>query len=166
VLADVGLNFPDYRTSERAFQLFTQVAGRAGRSQLGGDVVLQTFQPEHTAIQFAAQHDFKGFYQHELEMRRRLRYPPFVQMVRFEVREQSNEKARQRAQALASRLKVLLSQAADKSLTISEPLPPYFAKRSGYYRWQIVLKGGRPEAILKGQDFDDISVEVDPPSLL
>jgi len=166
VLADVGLNFPDYRTNERAFQLFTQVAGRAGRSQLGGDVVLQTFQPEHYAIQFAAQHDFKRFFQYELEQRRRLRYPPFVQIVRFEIRDQNNEKARQRAQALAGRLKVLISNAADKSLTVSEPLPPYFAKRSGYYRWQIVLKGSQPETMLKGQDFDDISVEVDPPSLL
>ncbi len=166
VLADSGLNFPDYRTAERAFQLYTQVAGRAGRSSLGGKVILQTFQPEHYAIQHAAQHDFTGFYQHELEQRRRLNYPPFTHLVRLEARARDNESAHKQAQGLADRLKALIQQSADKTLSITEPLPSYFARKAGMYRWQIILKGGNPDKVLRGLDLSGFVVEVDPPSLL
>ena len=166
VLADAGLNFPDYRTSERAFQLLTQVAGRAGRSALGGHVILQTFQPENYAIRFAAQHDFAGFYRHELAERRRLNYPPFTRMVRLELRDTDNRAAHVRAQGLAGRLQAAILQSGDRTLALSGPLPPYFARRGGYYRWQIILKGSQPGKILRDFDLTDIIVEVDPPSLL
>lgn len=166
VLADVGLNFPDYRTSERAFQLLTQVAGRAGRGALGGRVIIQTFQPENYAIQYAAGHDFAGFYQHELAERRRLNDPPFVRMVRFEERDTDSQTALRKAQGLAGRLHNAVRQSSDKTLSLNGPLPPYFAKRGGYYRQQIILKGSRPEQILKDFDLTDVIVEVDPPSLL
>ena len=166
VLADVGLNFPDYRTAERAFQLLTQVAGRAGRSALGGRVLVQTFQPEHYAIRFAAQHDFIGFYAYELEQRRRLSYPPFVRMLRFEARERDNDIAREKAQGLALRLRALMQRSDDRTLNLTGPLPPYFARQNGLYRWQLILKGMRPETLLQGQDFSGFIVEVDPPSLL
>ncbi len=166
VLADVGLNFPDYRTSERAFQLLTQVAGRAGRGALGGRVVIQTFQPENYAIQYAAGHDFAGFYQRELAERRRLNDPPFVRLVRFEVRDTDNQAVLRKAQGLAGRLQNALRQSANKTLSLTGPLPPYFARRNGFYRQQIILKGSRPEQILKDFDLTDIIVEVDSPSLL
>ncbi len=166
VLADVGLNFPDYRTTERAFHLLTQVAGRAGRSALGGHVLVQTFQPEHEAIRFAAHHDFAGFYANELEQRRRLNYPPFVRMLRFEARERDSEAACQKAGGLAKRLRALMQQSADRSLSLTGPLPPYFARQNGLYRWQLILKGMRPETLLRDQDFTGFIVEVDPPSLL
>lgn len=166
VLADVGLNFPDYRTAERTFQLLTQVAGRAGRSALGGCVVIQTFNPDHYAIQHASRHDFSGFYLQELEHRQRLRYPPFVEMVRFEARELKNDEAQRKAQGLAYRLQNLVERCGDKSLTVSGPLPPYFARRSGYYRWQIILKGNRLQKVLAGENFAEFRVGVDPPDLL
>lgn len=166
VLADVGLNFPDYRTSEQAFQLFTQVAGRAGRSALGGQVIIQTFQPGHYAIECAAKHDFSAFYQLELEQRRNLRYPPFAKLVCFEARDKDSRVAQNKAQGLADRLKSLIRRSGDQSLSINGPIPPYFSKRSGLYRWQIILKGTQPENVLKGQDFSDFIVEIDPPSLL
>ncbi|MDK2982194.1 MAG: hypothetical protein PWQ55_2541 [Chloroflexota bacterium] len=166
VLADVGLNFPDYRTAERAFQLLTQVAGRAGRSALGGRVLVQTFQPENDAIRFAAQHDFAGFYAYELEQRRRLGYPPFVRMVRLEARDRDNDAAHAQAQGLAQRLRALMQRSPDRTLSLSGPLPPYFARQNGQYRWQLILKGGRPESLLQGQDLSGFIVEVDPPSLL
>lgn len=166
VLADAGLNFPDYRTAERAFQLLTQVAGRAGRSGLGGRVIFQTFQPENYAIRFAAQHDFAGFYQHELAERRRLNYPPFTRMVRFELRDADNRAALDRAQGLAGRLQAAIHQSGDRTLALSGPLPPYFARRGGYYRWQIILKGSQPGKILRDFDLTNVIVEVDPPSLL
>ena len=75
ILADIGLNLPDYRAPERIFQVLTQVAGRAGRSGSSGNVVLQTYQPDHYAIQSASQHDFEGFYRQEIEHRRHLIYP-------------------------------------------------------------------------------------------
>jgi primosomal protein N' (replication factor Y) len=166
VLADIGLNFPDFRTAERTFQLLTQVAGRAGRSALGGKVIIQTFQPENYAIECAARHDFAGFYRLELVERRKLGYPPFTHMLRFESRDKDNELAREKAQGLANRLKALIHQSDDRSLSLNGPLPPYFARRNGLYRWQIILKGSRPEEILKNQDFSDFIVEIDPPSLL
>ncbi|HUV15523.1 MAG TPA: primosomal protein N', partial [Pelolinea sp.] len=166
VLADVGLNFPDFRTAERTFQLLTQVAGRAGRSALGGRVVLQTFQPEHYAIRYAAAHDFKGFYEKESDYRRELRYPPFTRMVRFETRELKNDAAHQSAQILHQRLNRLMTSSGDRSLELIGPVPPYFARRGGYYRWQVILKGSDPLQLIRGEDFSGIRVEVDPPSLL
>ena len=80
VLADVGLYLPDPFAAERVFQVLTQVAGRAGRSSRGGRVVLQTFSPEHYAIQAAARHDVNGFYKEELAQRKRLGYPPYSQI--------------------------------------------------------------------------------------
>ena len=166
VLADVGMNFPDYRTSERTFQLLTQVAGRAGRSALGGRVVLQTYQPEHYAIQRAAGHDFAGFYSDELAYRRELRYPPFVRMVRFEIRDTDSGKAHQAALELFDHLERLVNASKDKTLELSGPVPPYFAKRSGMFRWQVILKGTDPAKLLEGEIFDGVRVEVDPPTLL
>ncbi len=166
VLADAGLNFPDYSTGERAFQLLTQVAGRAGRSELGGRVLLQTFQPDHYAIRHAARHDFSGFYAQELDYRRQLNYPPFMRMIRFEVRHTDRLQARQKADELHSRLKRLVEASPDRSNILLGPVPPYFSRRAGVYRWQIILKGTRPAELLKKLDWRDVRVEVDPPSLL
>ncbi len=166
VLADVGMNFPDYRTAERTFQLLTQVAGRAGRSALGGRVVLQTYQPEHYAIQRAAGHDFAGFYSDELTYRRELRYPPFVKMIRFEIRDTDSAKAHQTALEVFAHLERLINASKDKTLELSGPVPPYFAKRSGSFRWQVLLKGTDPAKLLGGEVFNGVHVEVDPPSLL
>ena len=166
IMADVGLNFPDYRAGERAFQLLTQVAGRAGRSALGGKVILQTFQPDHYAIQFASQHDFKGFYIAELGYRRELQYPPFTKLIRFETRDLDHQKAKQRAVNLASDLSEQIKGSADKTLQIIGPSPPYFGKRSGYYRWQVILKGNQPELIIPRIDLSDWRVNVNPPNLL
>ena len=166
ILADAGLNFPDYRTAERAFQLLTQVAGRAGRSALGGQVIVQTFQPEHYAIRHAARHDFQGFYEEEINHRRELRYPPFARLVRFETRALKNDEAKDAAQAVYMKLKRLIESSADKSTEVNPPLPPYFARRAGYYRWQVILKGSDPLKLIRDKDFGDARVEVDPPSLL
>ncbi len=166
IMADVGLNFPDYRAGERAFQLLTQVAGRAGRSRLGGQVILQTFQPEHYAIQHAARHDFLGFYRAELAHRRDLQYPPFSRIIRFETRDLNHKKAEARAMDLASHLSELILNSADRTLQMVGPAPPYFGRRSGYYRWQIILKGNRPELLVKQLKLEGWRIDVDPPSLL
>lgn len=166
VLADVGLSLPDYRTGERLFQVLTQVAGRAGRSPLGGEVILQTFQPENYVIQAAARHDYVNFYRKELENYRRLNYPPFVQVARLEYRHHNNAKAEQTALQLAARLQTWLDEEGRRATQLTGPTPCFFSRVAGQYRWQIVLKGADPAAVLRGRAMDDWRIEINPPSLL
>ena len=166
VLADVGLALPDPFAAERSFSLLTQVAGRAGRSALGGRVVLQTFQPEHYAIQAASRHDYAGFYARELDERRKLGYPPFSRLVRLEYRAFDPAKAEAEARAMAARLsKDILTEARVQTDLIG-PVPCFFAKMGGWYRWQVVLRGPDPAALLRGKALANWRVEVDPVSLL
>ena len=166
VLADVGLNLPDPFTAERTFSLLTQVAGRAGRSILGGRVVLQTFQPEHYAIQSASRHDYAGFYAHELDERRKLGYPPFSRLVRLEYRAFDPVKAESEARALAERLSTEIVKEAWLQTNLIGPVPCFFAKSGGWYRWQIVLRGPDPAGLLRGKTLPGWRLEVDPVSLL
>src|SRR6266498_3181430 len=170
VLADVGLFLPDPFAGERVFQVLTQVAGRAGRSERGGKVVLQTFDPANQVIQSAARHDTNGFYQYELEQRKRLGYPPFSRLVRLEYRHQDAVTAGSEARKLAGKLGELLVSGNWKQITMIGPVPSFFAKIGGYYRWQIILRGPDPVSILKdesiGRRLVDWRVEVDPISLL
>ncbi|HUF00032.1 MAG TPA: primosomal protein N' [Anaerolineales bacterium] len=170
VLADVGLYLPDPFAGERVFQVLTQVAGRAGRSERGGKVVLQTFDPANQVIQSAAGHNVNGFYQYELEQRRRLGYPPFSSLVRLEFRHQDASTAHSEAQKLASKLGELLVRGAWKQTTMIGPVPSFFAKLGGYYRWQIILRGPDPVSVLREDQFArwlmDWRVEANPISLL
>ena len=166
VLADVGLNLPDPFSSERVFQVLTQVAGRAGRSTLGGRVILQTFQPEHPVVRTASEHDYAGFYEQELAGRRKLGYPPFGRLVRMEYRHRENEQAEAEAGKTASRLKSRIEAGGHTQTALVGPIPCFFSRLRGEYRWQIVLRGPNPVEILQGQRFDGWRVEVDPTSLL
>ena len=165
-LADVGLYLPDPFAGERVFQVLTQVAGRAGRSERGGQVVLQTFDPANQIIQSAARHDVNGFYQYELEQRKRLGYPPFARLVRLEYRHYDAAKAEQEARTLALKLGKLMSTENWKLITIIGPVPCFFAKVGGYYRWQIVLRGSDPKELLRDLKLDGWRIEVEPVSLL
>jgi primosomal protein N' (replication factor Y) len=166
VLADVGLFLPDPFASERVFQVLTQVAGRAGRSELGGRVVLQTFAPEHYVIQLASQHDVKGFYKYELGQRKRLGYPPFSRWVRLEYRSSNPLKAEEEAKKVSSKIQELIEKENWKSIATIGPAPCFFAKVGGDYRWQIVLRGDDPVSFLRGRVPSGWRVEVDPVSLL
>ena len=103
VMADVGLFLPDPFAAERVFQLLTQVAGRAGRSSRGGRVVLQTFAPDHYAIQAASRHDVNGFHELELAQRRRLGFPPYTRLLRLEYRHADPLKAEEQARCPGAR---------------------------------------------------------------
>jgi primosomal protein N' (replication factor Y) len=166
VLADVGLNLPDPFAAERAFQVLTQVAGRAGRSSRGGRVVLQTFQPEHYAIQAAAGHDYAAFYEREIAYRRELGYPPFGRLLRLEFRDKDNAEAEKAALALAERLTADIKAEKRIQTDLIGPVPCFFAKVNGVYRWQIILRGPQPVSLLKGKLPVNWRVEVDPISLL
>lgn len=167
VLADVGLNFPDFRASERTFQLLTQVAGRAGRSPLGGGVVLQTFQPDAPAIQFASKHDVEGFTAYELKQRRRLGYPPFSRLVRMEYRHLKAASAAAAAENMGRQAQQWIAEGRHGETEIIGPVPCFFERVDGYYRWQVILRGPNPAAILRGRVFEKgWDVEVDPVNLL
>jgi primosomal protein N' (replication factor Y) len=165
VLADVGLNLPDPFASERTFQLLTQVAGRAGRSARGGQVILQTFAPEHYVIQSAAKHDVDGFQKLEAEYRRQLGYPPFGRVTRLEYRHRDASKAESESQRV---LKIIQEKliTEHRSPTTVSAVPCFFAKVDGVYRWQVILRGPDPASLLRGLRLDDWRVEVEPISLL
>jgi primosomal protein N' (replication factor Y) len=166
VLADVGLNLPDPFANEKVFQTLTQVAGRAGRSSRGGRVIMQTFDPEHYALQFAANHDVDGFYERELDYRRRLGYPPFARLLRMEVREADPDKAEEEAHKLADRLKVRLEAGGFHQTEMIGPVPCFFAKENGEYRWQIVLRGPDPASVIRDLRITNWRIEVEPLDLL
>ena len=170
VLADVGLYLPDPFAGERVFQVLTQVAGRAGRRERGGQVILQTFDPGNQVIQSAARHDVHGFYQYELEQRQRLGYPPLARLVRLEFRHRDASTARSEAQKLGGKLGELLLAGNWKQTTMIGPVPSFFARLGGMHRWQIILRGPDPLAALREDSLKrwltDWRVEVDPISLL
>lgn len=166
VLADVGLNFPDFRAGERTFQLLTQVAGRASRSSLGGRAVFQTFQPEHYAIQFASRHDVQGFHNHEIDYRRKMGYPPYSRLVRLEYRHLNADAAEEAARKMAGLLEKWIKEGNHTSTEMIGPAPCYFEKVNGLYRWQILLKGPQPANILRDKNLADWRVEVDPLNML
>lgn len=166
ILADVGLNMPDYRSAERTFQVLTQVSGRAGRSPLGGSVILQTFQPENYVIQTAAQHDYLSFFNAEIANRKKFSYPPYSNLVKLEFRDQNNEVAETTSLQMAESIRNWIAQEGRRATRIIGPAPCFFSKVKGYYRWQIVVAGPDPVSLLRGRQLGKWKVSVNPPNLL
>ena len=133
--ADLSLNFPDIRAAERTFQLLTQVAGRSGRGDQPGRVIIQAYEPHHFSILCAQKHDYLGFYRQEISFRRNLGYPPFQQLTRILVSGPKGE-TEQLAREL---LTYLLGQGLAKE-NIYGPAPAAIGRIQGRYRWQLVLK--------------------------
>ncbi|MBW2038643.1 MAG: primosomal protein N' [Deltaproteobacteria bacterium] len=142
ISADVTLNLPDLRAAERGFQLLSQAAGRAGRGRRPGKVIIQTFLPDNYAIQRAKGHDFWGFYQEEMALRKALRYPPFTRMVNIRVSSRDPQDAEVGIQKLAKKGAILLKAHPGK-VQILGPSPAPLAQIKGRYRWQLILKGER-----------------------
>ena len=166
-MADVSLGLPDYRTGERAFQLLAQVAGRAGRGLLGGRVIIQTYKPEHYAIQAAADHDFAGFYVDEIRFRTQLTLPPFRRLAKLVFVDPVNARGQQAAEKLAKGLRLHIREKALGSTEILGPTPPFFNRIDGRYRWQIIVRTPDPVRLLA--DFPiprGWLVDIDPVSTL
>lgn len=134
--ADTALNLPDFRASERTFQLLTQVSGRAGRGAKAGEVVIQTFNPEHYTIQLAKEHDYEKFYQMEMRMRHQTDYPPYYFTVKVTVSHQEEIKAAQKAFQLAEQLKGSLSP---QSIVLG-PSPAAIMRIKNRYYYQMIIK--------------------------
>jgi len=124
VSADTALAVPDFRAAERTFQLIVQVAGRAGRGETAGDVVVQTLHPQEPAIQRAIQHDYDGFAAYELPLRRQVHLPPYSRIVRFVLRHTRPEKAQESAERLAERLRTIFGAGAGGGTNAGKPGGP------------------------------------------
>jgi primosomal protein N' (replication factor Y) len=166
VLADLGLNLPDFRAAERSFQVLTQVSGRAGRSLRGGSVILQTYNPENFVIQAAAKHDFSSFYTKELALRRAMHYPPYSRLVRLEYRHTNNQRAQAEAHTLAELIRLEMEARKMSQSDVIGPFPCFIPRLYGRYRWQLVMRGPAPASILDSLPLQNWVVEIDPPNLL
>jgi primosomal protein N' (replication factor Y) len=142
VAADMGLGMPDFRAAERTFQLLTQVAGRAGRGSLPGIVLVQTINPEHYAVRYAAAQDYQGFYEKELNFRRMMHYPPFAAMANVLVRSEKKEMAMR----MSTELGYLLNPPPEK-LRVMGPAEAPVPRLKNEYRYQFLIKAASRKAL-------------------
>ncbi|HHT9109816.1 MAG TPA: replication restart helicase PriA [Candidatus Brocadiaceae bacterium] len=146
ISADTILNLPDFRASERTFQLISQVAGRTGRGSKGGRVVVQSFNPRHYSITYAASHDYEGFAKKELEYRKQLNYPPYGKLARIVFRSAQEDKAKEKAFLVAEKLKDMV-KSNGKQLDILGPSPAPLTKINDQFRWHLLLKSIEEKSI-------------------
>lgn len=166
VNADTGVHLPDFRSGERTFSLLTQVAGRAGRRGPGSRVIVQSYTPEHYAIQAAARHDYDGFFAEEIDFRRQHRYPPFVRLARFLYRHRDDATCARAADELA---RALARHARQRGVAMDllGPAPAFAARVRGEYQWQVILRAADLDALLDGLPAPPgWHVDIDPQSLL
>ncbi len=171
--ADTSLYLPDFRSSERTFQLITQVAGRCGRADIKGKVLVQTKYPQNYALAFAQQYNYKSFYEQEIEYRKDLSYPPFCNIAKITIRNKDNNKTLEFAEKVYKFLEEQLDSTNYK-ISLLGPAQSYILKLNGTFRWQIILKGQRKEikeilekvTTLKLPYETFINIELDPSDLL
>jgi primosomal protein N' (replication factor Y) len=170
--ADIGLHLPDFRAGERTFQLLTQVAGRAGRGEITGEVFVQTSTPFSPSIQFARHHDFEGFWEQESEFRERCEYPPYLHLILVQVRSKHQRLAEFTAQTVHRRLE----ENIDDATKLHPAVPAPIERTKSYYRFQILLRtrqtkrlSGLIKEVLQRLTLPDdvhVAVDVDPYHLL
>jgi primosomal protein N' (replication factor Y) len=165
--ADTALHLPDFRAGERTFQLLTQVAGRAGRGEQGGRVVVQTYAPDHYCIQAASQHDYAAFYREEIEFRRQHGYPPWQPLAKLVYAHAGEDACRDAAENMAATLRTERDRLGLASLEVIGPVPAFYHRVRGKSRWQVLLQGPEAQALV-----DQITlplgwvVDIDPVTLL
>jgi primosomal protein N' (replication factor Y) (superfamily II helicase) len=174
VYADQSLHMPDFRAGERTFQLLTQVAGRAGRGDVEGEVIVQAFAPFHPAIQYARRHDFAGFYEQEIEFREQLKYPPVSRVALLTLKGHNEDKVKFSAEHVRKQLEAELKDWKD--LTIAGPAPAPLARAESHYRYQVMLRARQMSKLSQhlakvtgaGALPDDVNlvVDIDPVNLL
>ena len=151
LLADLSLNLPDFRAGERTFQLLSQVAGRSGRGDEPGTVIIQTYAPEHYAIQHLIHHDYKAFFAEEIDFRRVLNYPPFSRLVCLRVEGPILEEVEKKARMLGAvlREKAMRHTRPREKIEILGAAPAPIQKLRNRYRWQLLLKGKQSSSLLE-----------------
>ena len=167
VSADPGLALPDFRSRERAFQLLTQVAGRAGRGILGGQVVIQTYQPNHPSIVMAAEHDYQGFYEIEIDARREMGYPPVRRLGRILVQNTHPIEAQRQIESASQQLARLIEKHELTDTHMIGPAPCFFSRIDRHYRWQILIRSADPTRVLQYiQPQQGWYIDIDPMDIL
>jgi len=171
--ADMALHRPDFRAGERTFQLLTQVAGRAGRGDIEGEVYVQAFTPFHPAVQFARRHDFPGFYDQETEFRKQLQYPPFSRVALLTLRSRNEDKVKYSATYLKGAVEKCCADLKD--VIIAGPAPAPVLRAEGYFRYHLMVRlrqmsvlSKRLTAMAAGISFpDDVTliIDIDPADL-
>ena len=146
--ADISMYLPDYRAGERTFQLLCQVAGRAGRGESGGRVIIQTYNPEHYAIKAAANHDYGAFYRQEISFRRSLGQPPFTRLIRLVYSHTNEARCREEAERLSRVVAEERDAQGVPGFETIGPAPAFVSRLRGKYRWQLILKGTDPARLL------------------
>ena len=137
--ADMSINIPDYRAAERTFQIITQVAGRAGRGNIQGNVIIQTYTPEHYSLQYAVNYDYEGFYEKEFTVRALMKYPPFGKILLINGTSKKDDLLKGFMHKISNVIKPLVERTED--VDILGPIPCMISKVKENYRWQIVVKG-------------------------
>jgi primosomal protein N' (replication factor Y) len=163
VLADVALNLPDFRSSERTFQLFTQLAGRAGRGEAPGEVYIQTYEPDHYVFDYVRNHDYKGFYNKEVELRKELSYPPFSRLTRIIFTFRTKDRIKKTMRDIS------MKKIRIQGVEILGPAPAPIEKIRNLWRWHIILKGKTAKSLRKNavlildamKNVKDVRVDVD-----
>lgn len=175
VSVDTGLGLPDFRSSERTFQLLTQVAGRAGRGDKEGRVLIQTYYPDHYVLKHASKQDFEGFFEEELKYRRNLAYPPFTAVASFLIRHKDLNKAEEISQDLRNAIN---RHNSGNFCRVLGPAPAPLSRLKDEYRIQIVIKSESRKELRRvidatlldteneGLEMRHVSLEIDPISLL
>ena len=166
VSADIALTLPDFSTAERAFTLLTQVAGRAGRGGEAGQVIIQTFNPEHFCIDTASHHDYHGFYKAEIELRRRYGYPPFRQFVKFTYGHENRQRSQNEALLLCEKLNQWIDLLKLEDTDIVGPAPALMERVRGKYRWQMIARGPELHQLVRVINAPGWEIDIDPVSNL
>jgi len=143
VLADVGLHIPVFRATERSFQLLTQVAGRAGRSDKHGEVIVQTYNPEHSALRHTQTHDYNALFQEEIAIRKQFKYPPFSRIIKLTFKHPEQKKCTTEAVRIEHELKQLTN---DHDIACA---PALITRKHNTYRWHVYIQGPDPQHLLK-----------------
>jgi primosomal protein N' (replication factor Y) len=167
VLADIGLNIPDLRAGERAFQLLCQVAGRAGRGTSPGRAIIQTYIPDNYAVQAAAGQDYDTFYSQEIEFRHQYANPPFNRLVHMTYLHTNDGACRREAEKMGRTLRQRAYSLGLTDLEVVGPAPAFPERVRGRYRWHLILRGRNIHQFLEGINIPhDWTVDVDPVSVL
>jgi primosomal protein N' (replication factor Y) len=167
VSADTSLYLPDVRAAERTFQLLAQVAGRAGRGLLGGRVIIQTYSPDHYAIQAAAHHDYAAFAAKELAFRREQNYPPYSRLARLLFRDADTRRIQRAAETVGKQLRDHLARKKLTDAAVIGPAPCFFMRARDQFRWHIILRAADPASILRDLPLPPACrVDIDPINLL
>lgn len=166
VSADIALMLPDFSAAERAFTLLTQVAGRAGRGSTSGQVVVQTFNPQHFCIDAASRHDYHEFYAAEIEARRRYGYPPFRQFIKLTYSHENRMRAQNEALLLREKLDRWIERLGLDGTDIVGPAPAVMERLQGKYRWQMILRGHNLQQILRVLPAPGWHIDIDPVSIM